>query len=181
MSNTNDVPEPGANAPRLGERTGLPVGQFAGGVHSFQALIRQVLALAAERNWPTIIGCDPTYEAWPLGESQVIGDLNRWVGRGKKWVMLAHRFDVVQSRHPRFVGWRATWSHCIECCSIATSDRETTQGMLWTPEWALELQDSDSFAAISSENPRFRAELLAKLTHLQQRGRPGFPVNVLGL
>ena len=53
--------------------------------------------------------------------------------------------------------------------------------MVWTPEWAFELQDPDSFAAISSENPRFRAELSSKLDNLQQRGRPGFPVNVLGL
>ena len=53
--------------------------------------------------------------------------------------------------------------------------------MVWTPEWALELQDSDSFAAISSENPRFRAELSSKLGNLQERGRPGFPASVLGL
>ncbi len=179
--NTDEVPEPGEARAKSGEVTGLPVGQFPGGVQSFQALMRQVFAKAVERNWQKLIICDPSFEAWPLGESQVVEDLNRWIGRSKTFVMLAHRFDAVQSRQPRFVGWRSTWSHCIQCCSIATSDREPTQCMVWTPEWAFELQDPDSFAAISSENPRFRAELSSKLDNLQQRGRPSFPVNVLGL
>ena len=112
MSNTDehtgDAPEPGEATAKVGEVTGLPVGQFAGGVKSFQALIRQVLAQAAERNWQKLVICDPTYEAWPLGDAQVIDDLSRWIGRSKTLVMLAHRFDAVQARQARFVGWRTT-------------------------------------------------------------------------
>lgn len=164
-----------------GSATGLPTGHLAGGFISHQAMLRQVFALAEQRNWQKLVICDPNFEAWPLGEAQVVAHLNAWSGRGKELVMLAHRFDWVQSRCARFVNWRNTWSHIVSCCTVATTDREVTQGLIWTPEWALKLQDQESFAAISSENPRFRAEMASTLHNLQQRSRPGFAVNILGL
>lgn len=160
--------------------TGLPTGQFHG-IASFQAVVRQVFALAAPRAWQKIVICDPNYEAWPLGEAQLVDDLKAWSSRGRELVMLAHRFDWVQARQARYVEWRKTWSHIVNCCVLATNDCEATQTLIWTPEWALQMQDAERFACVSSENPRFRSELASKLTGFAQRGRPGFPVTVLGL
>jgi hypothetical protein len=144
-------------------------------------MVRQVFALAARRGWQKIVICDPDYDAWPLGESQLVADLNAWSGRGRELVMLAHRYDRVQARQARYVAWRQTWSHIVNCGVVATIDRDATQTLIWTPEWAMQMQDAERFACIGSENPRFRSELASKLAGFAQRGRPGFPVNVLGL
>ena len=176
------APEPAARvqlAPATGA-TGLPIG-LQRGVASFQALVRRVMAQAVQREWSRLVLCDPDFEAWPLGESQLVADLMAWSRRGREVVLLAHRFDAVQARHARFVTWRKTWSHIVECCVVATTDRELPQGMIWTPEWALQVQDAEGFACIGSENQRFRAELSSKLDLLRQRSRPGFAVNILGL
>lgn len=160
--------------------TGLSTGQMSG-IASFQDLVRQVFAQAVQRSWQKIILCDPNYEAWPLGEAQLTEDLNAWSKSGRELVMLAHHFDWVQARQARFVAWRRMWSHISQCCVLATTDRTATQTMIWTPEWAMQIQDGESFAGVASESPRFRSELLLQLEGLKQRGRPGFPVNVLGL
>lgn len=166
--------------PGVGEMTGLPVGRIDG-LQAFQQMIRDVCAKGAERRWPQLIFCDPDFEVWPLAESLPMEGLQAWSQAGRSFTMLAHRFDWVQARQARLVTWRTMWSHIIYCGVIATTDCESVQTHVWTPEWAFSLQENDHLVGVASENPRFRAEVAEKLSRFKTRSRAGFPVNVLGL
>ena len=47
---------------------------------------------------------------------------SRLTGPGRKLVMLAGHYDDVIRNHARFVTWRKTWAHLIECRRCTAAD-----------------------------------------------------------
>ena len=92
----------------------LPAGRFAGR-EAFAQRVRDALVVAVQRDWREIIMCDATFEDWPLHERAVSDALGAWAKSGRRFVMVASRYDVVLRQHARFVQWRKTWDHIIEC------------------------------------------------------------------
>ena len=97
----------------------LPQGRFSG-QSEFTALIRLAFSTAAAQGWREIILSDSNFEDWPLGERAVAQSLQDWARSGRKLTMLARRYDEVVRRHARFVTWRRTWAHIVECRGINT-------------------------------------------------------------
>lgn len=160
--------------------TGLPSGRFQGR-EAFRALVRSALACAQQQGWPELVLSDPDFRDWPLGERAVVESLQAWAGSGRRFVLLASGFDEIVRAHPRFVHWRGTWGHVVECRRAAASSLELPS-VLWSPAWALQRQDPARCAGTSGAEPERCLHLREALDEwLLRRSAPGFPATTLGL
>ncbi|MFI5446699.1 hypothetical protein [Polaromonas sp. UC242_47] len=152
-------------------------GRFEGR-SEFAELVRQAFVTAAAQGWREIILCDANFEDWPLGERVVAQALNGWAKTGRKLTMLAQRYDEVSSRHARFVNWRRTWSHIVECRGHAAADLPS---VFWSPAWAFERLDLVHSAGVAGSEPARRIALKERLAEKLLRSSPAFAATTLGL
>jgi hypothetical protein len=155
-------------------------GRFAGRVE-FSNLIRHAFTVAAEQGWRNIILCDPTFEDWPLGERSVAEALNRWSKSGRQLTMLAQSYDEVIRRHARFVTWRRTWSHVVECRGLSSAGIGDLPSALWSPEWVFERLDLAHSTGIAGAEARRRVGLKERLNEKLLRSTPAFAATTLGI
>ncbi|MEP7295728.1 MAG: hypothetical protein ABI702_06020 [Burkholderiales bacterium] len=85
----------------------------------FHVALRAAFAEAAAKGSHELWLADNDFADWPLGERDVIESLNQWVASSRQLTLLAHHFDEVARRHPRWVTWRRQWSHVVSCRSNA--------------------------------------------------------------
>ncbi|WP_418315292.1 hypothetical protein [Piscinibacter sakaiensis] len=148
----------------------------------FRAAFRQAIAHLAEHGCREIYLCDRDYADWPLGEPEVVDLLTRWAMPHRKLVVLAARFETLQRQHPRWVAWRRTWSHIVDCRQVADDDVPAIPSMMIAPgQLSLRVHDPIHFrgrlAFTRPEEVRDWEELDAFL----QRSAESFPVTQLGL
>ncbi len=129
----------------------LPEGRFTGRT-DFTEMIRQAFAVAAQQGWREIIVCDPDFEDWPLGERAVAQALNDWSKTGRTFTMLAGNYDEVLRRHARFVTWRRTWAHIVECRAIPSPRPVTCPAPCWAPGWVFERLDLQRCTGMAGSN-----------------------------
>ncbi len=158
----------------------FPHGRFAGR-SDFRDLIRQAFCVAAEGGCPEIIICDADFDDWPLGERAVVDALGEWSRSGRKFTMLARHYDVVTRRHPRFVSWRRTWSHLVDCRGSGSGPKEVLPSAMWTPKWVFERLDLERSAGIAGDEPSRRVLLRERLNERLLRSMPAFAATTLGL
>lgn len=169
-------PHPGSSA----DNSPLLVGRF-GGRSEFGDLIRQAFRAAATQGWREIIISDANFEDWPLGERAVTEALGDWSRTGRKLTMLARNYDAVTRRHPRFVSWRKTWSHIIECRANALGPSESLPSALWSPVWVFERIDLERSAGYCGAEASRRVALRESLNERLLKSAPAFPATTLGL
>ena len=155
-------------------------GRFSGRTE-FTDLIRQAFAAAAAEGWREIIVCDPDFEDWPLGERVVAQALNDWSRTGRKLTILAKNYDEVLRRHARFVTWRRTWAHIVECRGSASAPADDMPSALWGPGWALERLDLQRCTGIAGSDVIRRVALRERLNEQLLKSSPAFPATTLGL
>ena len=86
------------------------------GRSEFIAAVRLALSRAASGRTRELCFVDPDFEAWPLDDPELLGALSAWARLPKRQLlMIATRFDDLPRRCPRFVAWRRTWAHVVEC------------------------------------------------------------------
>ncbi len=187
------TPEDNAGTPPESGGTALPaqeqVGGAAGGLREgrfasrqvFQQAIRDLLQQAAEQGWSELMLSDPTFEDWPLGESAVAQSLNSWSKGGRKLILMANSFTALQRDQARFVRWRQTWDHIIECRRCMPVQGTPLPSALWTPEWLLHRFDGDLFQGYLGREASRRFQLRERLTECLKKSSPGFPASTLGL
>lgn len=159
---------------------GLPHGRFEGRLE-FAELVRRSFALAAEEGWREIIVCDANFEDWPLGECSVAQSLHDWAATGRKLTMLAQNYDEVVRRHARFVSWRRTWSHIIECRSSASVSASDLPSAFWSPVWVFERMDLVRSTGVAGPEAARRLALRERLAEKLQRSSPAFAATTLGI
>jgi hypothetical protein len=155
-------------------------GAFSGPAE-FAQLIRDALATAAQEGWSEMVWSDPDFEGWPLREKAVVDSLNVWARRGRKLVILARRYDAVQRFQPRFVAWRSTWDHIVECRVCKSLDDSEFLSVLWSPQWAMQRQNPVRSTGFAGFEPRRRLVLREALGEVHRQSGPGFPASTLGL
>ena len=155
-------------------------GPFAG-AEVFSQLLRDALAQAARDGWPLMVWSDPNYLDWPLRERLVVESLHQWAASGRKLVMLAEHFEDVRRYHPRFVAWRATWDHIVECRVCRGSEIGEIPSGLWSPVWVLRRLDLVRSTGFAGDEAQRRALLKEALDECRRQSSPGFPVTTLGL
>lgn len=180
--NTDESPNDGAPGQDVSPvpPAPLPAGHFTGR-EAFQQLVRDALARAAVEGWREIILSDASFQDWPLRERAVVDSLKAWSKTGRRITLLAKSFDEVQRNQPRFVNWRRTWNHIIECRAARSVDALDFPSVLWSPTWVmqrLELQHSTGF---SGTEPERRVRLRELLDEHLRASTPAFPASTLGL
>ena len=128
-----------------------------------------------------MVWSDADFEAWPLREKSVVDALHSWARRGRKLTLLAHRYDAVQRFQPRFVSWRSTWDHILECRVCKGFDESEFPSALWSPVWAMRRMDSVRSTGYAGTEPQRRQLLREALEEVRRQSAPGFPASVLGL
>lgn len=163
------------------ENTGaLLQGRF-NGRREFAELVRQAFAAAAADGWREIIICDSTFEDWPLGERAVAQSLQDWSTSGRKLTMLAKNYNEVVRRHARFVTWRRTWSHIVECRASAAVAIDDMPSALWSPVWVCQRLDLVRSTGVAGAEPARRVDLKDRLAERLKLSSPAFAATTLGL
>ncbi len=164
----------------MGTEAVLPQGRLQGR-SVFQQAIRDALQTAAREGWAELIVCDADYADWPLGERAVAESLQAWSSGGRRFVMLAMDYSGLPRQHARFVKWRQTWDHIIECRVCRSGDALSFPSGLWTPAWMMQRIDSERDVLICDSAPARRVEWRQCLDEWRRDSAPGFPASVLGL
>lgn len=158
----------------------LPMGEFSGPME-FAQCIRIALAHAEREGWREMVWSDASFEDWPLRESTVIQALDAWAGQGRRLTLLAHRYDMVQRLHARFVTWRIRWDHLIECRVCRPLGGDALPSALWSPSWYLRRLDVERCRGVCTDEARPRVELKQLLDECHKQSSLGFPASTLGL
>lgn len=158
----------------------LPEGAFDGRTE-FHERLRTALAAAAQHGWHEIVLSDPTFVDWPLGERACIEILNAWAANGRTLTMLAGTFAVFDREHARFVQWRRTWSHVVDCRACSGAGAPHVPSAFLTPAWHLHRIDTERSRGVSGSDPERRRALRERIDECWRRGRPAFPATTLGL
>ena len=158
----------------------LPEGRFSGRTE-FADLIRRAFQAAANQGWREIIICDADFADWPLGERAVTSALGDWSRTGRKLTMIARSYDALTRRHPRFITWRQTWSHIVECRGSASGPSENLPSALWTPGWVFERLDIERSVGYCGHEPSRRLALRESLNERLLKSVPAFAATTLGL
>jgi hypothetical protein len=155
-------------------------GAFSGPTE-FAQMVRAALSRAASEGWPSMVWSDPTFEDWPLGERSVTESLQAWSHSGRHLVLLAHRYDALIRYKPRFVSWRKTWDHIIECRLCKNLDASEVPSALWSPHWAMRRMDFVRSTGVADLEPARRVLLKEELDECRRQSSPGFSASTLGL
>jgi hypothetical protein len=158
----------------------LPLGRFAGR-EAFAQSVRTALASAAREGWRELVLSDADFHDWPLHERSVVDSLQSWARSGHHLLMLATRFDAVQRHQPRFVSWRQTWDHIIECRQCRAADPQDFPSAIWSPAWVLQRHDVARSVFVCDTDPSRRLALRQVLDEWRRNSTPGFPATTLGL
>ena len=158
----------------------LPSGRFSGRT-AFGQLVRDAFACAAREGWRELLISDATFEDWPLQELVVASSLGAWAKNGRRFVMLASSYDTVIRKHARFVRWRQTWGHIVECRLSRQTDPGDFPSALLGPHWAMQRLDLARSTGVCSDRAERRVQLREAVDELLLGSSPGFPSSVLGL
>ena len=166
--------------PRLPDSPQLPEGGFDGR-DAFESHLRRALEAAAAQGWREITLSDSCFDDWPLGDRSTVAALNAWSATGRSCVVLAKNFDVFERRHARFVQWRQTWSHIVECRVCNAAGAPAVPSAIWTPTWFLQRIDTDRGRGVCGGDRERRGALRELLDECLRQSTPGFPASTLGL
>ena len=158
----------------------LPSMRFSGR-DAFAQLVRDAMTAAAQQGWRTIVVCDANFEDWPLQEKAVSDSLHAWSKSGRRFVMLASRYDHVTRNYARFVAWRKSWDHIIECRTCRNVGSADFPSAVWSPTWALKRLDLVHSTGVCGSESSRRVHIRETLDELMLGSAPGFPASVLGL
>lgn len=158
----------------------LPSGRFSGPTE-FAAVIRLAFEAAAKQGWGEIILSDRSFEDWPLGERVVTQSLQDWSRSGRKLTMLAKNYDELIRRHARFVTWRRTWAHIIDCRSNTSMSADDFPSGIWSPTWVCQRLDLERCTGISGVEPARRVMMRERLEECLRRSSAAFPATTLGI
>lgn len=159
---------------------GSLTGAFSGPTE-FAQVVRAALARAASEGWPSMVWSDPTFEDWPLGEGVVTESLHAWARSGRHLVLLAHHYDALIRYKPRFVSWRKTWDHIIECRLCKNLAATEVPSALWSPLWAMRRLDLVRSTGVADLEPARRVLLKEELDECRRQSSLGFSATTLGL
>lgn len=172
----SETPAVSANTP--GEP--LASGRFSGR-EAFEQLVRDALVRAARDGWPEIILSDANFEDWPLRERSVVESLHSWSKPGRHLIMLATRYDEVIRRHARFVSWRKTWGHIIDCGVYHVAAPADFPSAIWSRAWFMHRLDPQHGTGVCGDDREHALQLRELLDEKLRNSAPGFSASTLGL
>jgi hypothetical protein len=159
---------------------GPAAGSFEGR-EAFAAALLAALQYCAQRRSLQITCADTDFAAWPLGRADVLQALGDWVGGPRRITLIAAHYDVFPQRHTRWVHWRRTWSHAVQCLAVHEELRTQVPTLLLTDEVGVQLHDPLRHRGAVYRGAADLARCRDLLDALTQRTEEAFPVTTLGL
>lgn len=151
------------------------------GRSEFAAALRLALASAVQTRAHELCLIDPDFDTWPLEDAEVLGALTAWARLPKRrMLMMAARFDALPRRCPRFVAWRRTWAHVVECRTTEV-DASQIPTLLLAGARSLQLADRLAWRGHWLADDSEVAEWREVVDVLMQRSEVDFPANTLGI
>lgn len=158
-----------------------PPGRRFSGPSEFRDLVRDIFARAQQEAWREIVISDWDFAEWPLGERAVAQALQDWSRSGRRFTVLASRYDEVVRRHARFVTWRGQWSHIIDCWACPKVEPDDFPSAIWTPSEVILRLDVERSTGLCTVDAKRRTQVREQLQEWQRRCSPGLPATTLGL
>lgn len=148
----------------------------------FHDAVQAALAGAAHSDAAEICFADPDFNDWPLNDRALVETLSTWVSSRRKLVVIAHSFDDVARRAPRFAEWRRQWAHVIQCRATEELEASEVPTLVFVPGLlCVRLLDRVRYRGTVSGRPADHVECREKIDALLQRSTEAFPVTTLGL
>jgi hypothetical protein len=148
----------------------------------FLDAVRVALVQAAAAGATEIYLVDPHFSDWPLNERSLVESLSRWVSSRRKLTIVAHSFDEVARRAPRFSEWRRQWSHVIHCRATDEIEADQVPTLLYVPGLVcIRLLDRVRYRGTVSGRAADDVEARESIDALLQRSTEAFPPTTLGL
>lgn len=156
-------------------------GRFEGRA-AFDGQVLHFLQQAAAQGWSQIIVADADFADWPWGSAAAVELLHQWARHGGHMTVLAHRFESLVQRHPRWVQWRKTWDHRLQCRRLLSRDVSQVPSALWSPHWAVQRIDVARCVGVASAERSAIVPLGEQLQEwIRSASTPAFAATVLGL
>jgi hypothetical protein len=153
-----------------------------GSRNDFLDAIRAAIAQAAAAGAGEIFLVDPHFNDWPLNERALVELLTQWISSRRKLTIVAHSFDDVARKSPRFAEWRRQWSHVIHCRSTDEIEADQVPTILYVPGLVcVHVLDRVRYRGTVSGRPADQVESRESIDALLQRSTEAFPPTTLGL
>jgi hypothetical protein len=96
-----------------------PASVLLEGQVAVEAALLEELLRALRDGAPQICCMDPDFQRWPLSSPVVLEALKHWVAPHRRLRLLAHDYQALARRHPRFVQWRQLYGHVVEARQLS--------------------------------------------------------------
>ena len=153
------------------------------GLREFQSAVRQLLMAATSRGALQMHWISPSFEAWPLEDTELLGALTAWARPGHRrlqWV--GREFDGLRRSKPRLVNWRQQFAHVVTCRQPVEEDAaHLPVALLVADDVLLMLHDERHWRGRISSEARELAALRERVDAILQRSSETFPVTTLGI
>lgn len=150
--------------------------------NAFHDALRAAFAEAADVGCREILLCDDDFADWPLGERRVVEDLTRWAASHRSLLVVARHFDEVARRHARWVEWRRSWSHVVQCRANNELEAGQMPILLLAPgATSVRLVDRVHYRGTLSRDKADTIVWREALDAVLQRSEESFPPTLLGL
>lgn len=159
---------------------GPAAGPFEGR-EAYAAVLLAAMQHAARQRSMQITWADTDFAGWPLGRADMLQALGDWVGGTRRLTLIAAHYNVFPQRHTRWMAWRRTWSHAVQCLAVH-EELATQVPTLWlTADLAVRLHDPLRHRGQVYRDAADLARCRDLLDALSQRTEESFPVTTLGL
>lgn len=154
---------------------------FSGPV-ALRAALLSGLMHATQAGAPRIELVDADFAGWPLDDTALLSSLTQWArGPQRRLAMLAHQFDDVPRRQPRFTVWRRQFAHVLECRAAPDVDRSEFPTLLLAGAIGLMAGAGPRFAGRWLDEDADRRTWRGVVEAITQRSEAAFPAHPLGL
>jgi hypothetical protein len=149
----------------------------------FTAALHWALRHALRQRVRRITWLDADFSAWPLDDAGLLESLQAWLRLPqRRLVLIAHSYDAIPRRHPRFVAWRRNWSHAIEAWTPQEGEPlELPTLMVDDSGLCLQVFDRKQWRGRLSQDVHAMYQWVNEIDALMQRCEAAFPVHQLGL
>jgi len=146
-------------------------------VDALRGLLQQTLAEGARELW----WADADFADWPLNEAALVEALTQWARPHHRVHLIAHHYDEMPRRHPRFVRWRRDFNHLVDAWCAEDLEPAAHPTLCVGGHRSIELLDREHWRARVSEEPADARLACERLDVILQRAAPGFAATTLGL
>ncbi len=127
----------------------------------------------------------PDFQRWPLSNPAVLDALRQWVAPQRRLRLLAHDYEALARRHPRFVQWRQLYGHAVEARQLSdegpVDHRRPAALLLGEPPRLWRLLEARQGRAVVESDAGAHGAALEWFDAVSQRSEESFASSTLGL